>query len=119
MMDIIFIQQLAVSTTIGVYEWEKKIKQKLLFDLEIAADASRAATTDNINDTIDYATVASAITEYVEQHQFELIETVAETVAGIILNDFAATQVTITLQKPGAVENARSVGVKIVRQKSA
>ena len=118
-MDIVFIQQLAVNTTIGVYEWEKKIKQKLLFDLEIAGDVAHAAASDDIKDTIDYAEVSNAITTYVEQNQFELIETVAEAVANIVLNDFAAKQVSITLQKPGAVANALTVGVKIIRQKNS
>ena len=118
-MDIVFIQQLAVSTTIGVYEWEKKIKQKLLFDLEIASDVEVAAATDDINDAIDYAVVSDTITRYVEQNQFELIETVAEAVANIVLTDFAASWVSLTIQKPGAVENALTVGVKITRQKTA
>lgn len=118
-MDIVFIQQLAVNTTIGVYDWEKKIKQKLLFDLEISSNAAHAAINDNIDDTIDYAKVSDAITRYVEQNQFELIETVAEAVANIILNDFSANWVSITLQKPGAVENALTVGVKIIRQKNS
>ncbi|MFT4927732.1 MAG: dihydroneopterin aldolase [Phenylobacterium sp.] len=118
-MDIVFIQQLAVNTTIGVYEWEKKIKQKLLFDLEIASDVGVAAATDNIDDAIDYAVVSDTITRYVEQNQFELIETVAEAVANIILTDFAANWVSLTIQKPGAVENALTVGVKITRQKTA
>lgn len=115
-MDTVFIQQLAVKTTIGVYDWEKKIKQQLLFDLQMSSDITHAAASDNINDTIDYATVASTITKYVEDNQFELIETVAEKVAQIILNDFPVSEVSITLQKPGAVPNAQTVGVKITRQ---
>lgn len=117
-MDIVFIQQLAVKTTIGVYDWEKKIKQQLLFDIEMSCDISNAASSDDIDNTVDYAVVSDTITQYVEQHQFELIETVAEKTAEIILSKFAVTRVAITLQKPGAVKNAQSVGVKIVRQKN-
>lgn len=116
-MDTVFIQQLAVKTTIGVYDWEKKIKQQLLLDIEMSSDINNAAASDHIDDTIDYAVVASTITQFIESRQFELIETVAQQCADIILNDFAASQVTITLQKPGAVENAQSVGVKITRKK--
>jgi dihydroneopterin aldolase len=116
-MDTVFIQQLAVKTTIGVYDWEKKIKQQLLIDIQMSSDITGAASSDNIDDTIDYAVVASTITCFIEQNSFELIETVAEKVAAIILNDFAVTQVSLTLQKPGAVQNAQSVGVNITRQK--
>jgi dihydroneopterin aldolase len=117
-MDCIFIRQLAVKTTIGVYEWEKKIKQQLLIDLEMSCDITHAGQSDNLDDTIDYAQVASMITEFVEQNAFELIEKVAEGISAIILTDFAVSTVTITLQKPGAVKNAQTVGVKITRQKN-
>jgi dihydroneopterin aldolase len=116
-MDILFIQQLALSTTIGVYDWEKKIKQKILVDLQMSSDVSHAAASDNINDTIDYANVSDAITRHVEQNTFELIETVAQIVADMVLDDFGAQWVSVTIQKPGAVQNAQSVGVKITRQK--
>ncbi|MCJ8275091.1 MAG: dihydroneopterin aldolase [Psychrosphaera sp.] len=117
-MDTVFIRQLAVSTTIGVYDWEKTIKQQLLIDIDMVSDIKDAAASDNISDTVDYAVVSNTITDYVQGNQFELIETVAQNIADIILNDFPVTQVTITLQKPGAVKNAQSVGVKIMRQKS-
>jgi dihydroneopterin aldolase len=118
-MDTVFIQQLAVKTTIGVYDWEKKIKQQLLLDIEMSSNITDAASSDNIDDTIDYASVASTITCFIEQNSFELIETVAEKVAAIILDEFAVSQVSITLEKPGAVENAHTVGVRITRHKTS
>ena len=119
LMDTVFIQQLAVKTTIGVYDWEKKIKQQLLLDIEMSSNITDAASSDNIDDTIDYASVASTITCFIEQNSFELIETVAEKVAAIILDEFAVSQVSITLEKPGAVENAHTVGVRITRHKTS
>lgn len=115
-MDCIFIKQLAVSTTIGVYDWEKEIKQQLIFDIEMFGDFSRAGSTDALNDTIDYAEVSSRITSFVEQNSFELIEKVAESAAQIILDEFNTDKVTIHLLKPGAVANAQTVGITITRQ---
>lgn len=117
-MDCIFVKQLTVSTTIGVYDWEKEIKQQLLIDLQMFGDFSLAGVSDALNDTIDYAEVSSRITGFVEQNSFELIEKVAEAVANIILDEFKAVKVHITLQKPGAVPNAQTVGVSIERHKN-
>ena len=118
MSDSVLIQQLAVKTTIGVYEWEKKIKQTLLFDITMLHDTMDAAKSDNINDALDYFEVSKAVTEYVEGNAFELIETVANRVAELILNQFNVAEVAIKLLKPGAVENAASVGVSITRKRS-
>ena len=118
MSDSVLIQQLAVKTTIGVYEWEKKIKQTLLFDITMLHDTMAAAKSDNINDALDYFEVSKAVTEYVEGNAFELIETVANHVAELILTQFNVSEVAIKLLKPGAVENAASVGVSITRKLS-
>lgn len=115
MSDSVLIQQLAVKTTIGVYEWEKKIKQTLLFDITMLHDTMAAAKSDHINDALDYFEVSKAVTQYVESNTFELIETVANRVAELILTQFNVSQVAIKLLKPGAVENAASVGVSITR----
>lgn len=116
-MDCIFIKQLTMSTTIGVYDWEKEIKQQLLIDLEMFGDFSQAGASDILDDTIDYAEVSSRITSFVEQNSFELIEKVAEAVAQIILSEFKPAKVHIKLQKPGAVANAQTVGIAITRSK--
>lgn len=119
MSDSVLIQQLAVKTTIGVYEWEKKIKQTLLFDITMLHDTMAAAKSDHIDDALDYFEVSKQVTEYVQDHSFELIETVANRVAELILSQFNVSQVSIKLLKPGAVENAASVGVAITRNLSS
>ena len=114
-MDSIFIQQLSVDTTIGVYEWEKSIKQTLVFDLEMQWDSRRAASTDQLEYTVDYAQVSQFITDYVSNHQFELIETVANQIARLVIQEFKLSVLQLTLSKPGAVANAQNVGIKIRR----
>ena len=114
-MDKVFIKGLEVLTTIGVYEWEKSIKQKLRFDLEMGHNNGPAAKDDDINKALDYATLSQAVTEFVELHQFELVETMAERVAELILNRFAVQFVKVRLTKPNAVVNAAGVGVEILR----
>lgn len=114
-MDKVFVQGLEVLVTIGVYEWEKGIQQKLRFDLEMAYDNGPAAQDDDINKALDYATLSQAVTLYAEQHQFELVETMAERVAELILTRFAVQSVKVRLTKPNAVANASGVGVEIER----
>ncbi len=118
-MDCIFVKQLAMTTTIGVYDWEKEIKQSLFLDIEMFGDFSQAGASDMLDDTIDYAAVSSRITSFVEQNSFELIEKVAEAVAELILTEFKPAKVHLTLQKPGAVANAQSVGVAITRHRNS
>jgi len=117
-MDIVYITDLKIDTTIGVYEWERAIKQTLRFDLEMSHDISVAAQSDNVEDALDYFTVSQRVTEFVEQSSFQLIETLAEKVAGIILEEFPTNQVKMKLSKAGAVKNAKDVGLIIVRNKA-
>ncbi|CAO95466.1 bifunctional dihydroneopterin aldolase/7,8-dihydroneopterin epimerase [Erwinia tasmaniensis] len=114
-MDIVFIDQLSVITTIGVYDWEQTIQQKLVFDVEMAWDNRKAAVSDDVNDCLSYADVAEAIVEHVSQGKFALVERVAEEVATLLLARFASPWVRIKLSKPGAVAQARQVGVVIER----
>lgn len=114
-MDKVFVEGLEVLTTIGVYEWEKSIKQKLRFDLEMGFNNAPAAKDDDINKALDYATLSQAVTQFAEQHQFELIETMAERVAELIFARFAVQFVRVRLTKPNAVVNAAGVGVDILR----
>ncbi|WP_108652252.1 dihydroneopterin aldolase [Dongshaea marina] len=114
-MDKVFIEGLEVLTTIGVYEWEKGIKQKLSFDLEMLHDNRPSAQQDDCQLALNYAEVSQAVTQFAQQHQFELIETMSEQVAALILEQFNAQQVRVRLSKPGAVVNARNVGVEITR----
>jgi dihydroneopterin aldolase len=114
-MDIVFIKQLEVITTIGVYEWEKSLQQKLYFDLEMAFDNKLAAANDDINLALNYFSVAEMVTQFAQNHQFELIETMAESVAALIMKAFSVPWIKLTLHKPGALPKAQSLGVQIER----
>ncbi len=114
-MDIVFINQLSVETTIGVYDWEKTIRQTLKLDIKIGCDIRSAAAGDDIAQTIDYAEVSTRLLKHISSNTFELVETVAQQVADIIINEFNALWVSVTLFKPGAVPEADSVGVQIER----
>lgn len=114
-MDIVFIEQLSAITTIGVYDWEQTIEQKLVFDIEIAWDNRKAARSDDVNDCLSYADIAEAVIAHVEGGRFALVERVAEEVADLLLARFNAPWVRIKLSKPGAVARALNVGVIIER----
>ncbi|MFM4968748.1 dihydroneopterin aldolase [Aeromonas veronii] len=116
-MDKVFIRGLEVLTTIGVYEWEKGIRQKLRFDLEMGFDNRPAAATDDINLALDYADLSNKICEHVSGKVVELVETMAEQVAMLVLADKRVQWVKVTLTKPGAVPNAAGVGVEILRHR--
>ncbi|WP_318448278.1 dihydroneopterin aldolase [Photobacterium leiognathi] len=114
-MDTVFIEQLEVIATIGVYDWEQEIKQKLVLDLEMAHDNRPAANNDDVMLALDYSTVSTAVTNLIEQGRFLLVERVAEEVANLIMTDFNVPWVKVRVTKPGAVVNARGVGVQIER----
>ncbi len=114
-MDIVFIKQLAVDTVIGVYEWEKTIRQRLYFDLELVTDIRAAAAGDDLSRTIDYAVVCEKVTALVQQKPVELIETLAEQIAEMLLREFPTQAVRVQADKPGAVPSAQTVGVRIAR----
>ncbi|TQQ70113.1 bifunctional dihydroneopterin aldolase/7,8-dihydroneopterin epimerase [Vibrio cholerae] len=114
-MDKVFIEQLEVITTIGVYDWEQQIKQKLVLDLEMAQDNRAAGKSDDVADALDYAQVSQAVLEHIEQGRFLLVERVAEEVAELIMTRFAVPWIRIRLTKPGAVPQAKGVGVIIER----
>jgi len=118
-MDIVFIKQLKVETTIGAYEWEKTIKQTLLLDLEMAWDNRAPAAQDDLTKALDYASVSQRITSWLELQQIELIETVAEQIAQLLLNEFSINWLRLTVHKPDAVSNAAGVGVTIERGEKA
>jgi len=115
MTDIVFIRELRIETVIGIYDWERKIKQEVVFDIEMAADIAKAAQTDNIEDALDYKTISKRIAEFVEQSTFQLVETLAEKVAEIVLNEFNVPWLKLQLNKQGALSAARDVGVIIER----
>lgn len=114
-MDIIYLRDLRIETVIGVYDWERSIKQTVILDLEMASDIRKAAASDDIADTLDYKSVAKRLIAYVEQSEFQLVETLAERVASIVLEEFSVPWLKLTLNKQGAVRGARDVGVIIER----
>lgn len=114
-MDKVFIEQLSVITTIGVYDWEQTIEQQLVFDIEMGWDNRRAAMSDNVQDCLSYADVSEAVVAHVAGGRFALVERVAEEVATLLLNRFSTPWVRIKVSKPGAVERAARVGVIIER----
>ncbi|WP_144393189.1 dihydroneopterin aldolase [Pleionea sediminis] len=116
-MDIVFIEDLAVETVIGIYDWERKIRQKVVFNIEMGTDIKPAATTDTIDEALDYKAVAKRVISFVEQSDFQLVETMAERVAEIILTEFDVRWLSLKLSKPGAVRGSKAVGVKIERSK--
>ena len=116
-MDKIFIHALKSEAIIGIYDWERQVRQTVLIDLEFAADVRKAALTDSIDDTLNYKRVAKRILAFVESSQFHLVETLAEHVAMLVLDEFGISWVRITLSKPGAVRSSRDVGVSVERDR--
>ncbi len=114
-MDIIFIRDLRVDTIIGVYDWEREVKQTLVFDVEMATDIRKAAATDNIDFALNYHAVSLRIISYVQSHHALLVETLAENVATLIRNEFHVPWLRLTLTKPNAVLGANAVGIIIER----
>lgn len=114
-MDKVFIKQLEVLTTIGVYDWEQQIKQKLVLDIEMAHDNRRAGASDDVLDALDYSKVSQAVLSHIANGRFLLVERVAEEVAQLIMTQFGVPWVQIRLTKPTAVAEAQGVGVIIER----
>lgn len=114
-MDRIFLSELKVDAIIGIWEWERRIRQTVVIDLEMSADIARAAATDEIADTLNYKAVAKRIQDFVASSDFQLVETLAERIAGIIRDEFAVAWVKVRVNKPGAIRGSREVGVVIER----
>ena len=114
-MDIVFIRELKIETVIGIYDWERKIRQTVSLDVEMAADIRQAAKSDDIDDTLSYKDVAKRLIEFVESSEFELVEALAEEICRIVREEFGVPWVRLVLHKPGAVRGAKSVGVIIER----
>ena len=114
-MDIIYLHDLKIETIIGVFDWERRVKQTVVFDLDMAADIRKAAATDAIDDTLDYKAVAKRLIDFVGNSEFQLVETLAERCAGIVLSEFNVPWLRLRVNKQGAVRGARDVGVIIER----
>jgi dihydroneopterin aldolase len=114
-MDTIFLSELKVDTIIGIWEWERRIRQTVVIDLEMSADIARAAATDDVADTLNYKSVAKRIQDFVASSEFQLVETLAERIATIIREEFEVAWVKVKVNKPGAIRGSRDVGVLIER----
>ncbi|MBK1621100.1 dihydroneopterin aldolase [Lamprobacter modestohalophilus] len=118
-MDIVFIKGLRIETVIGIYDWEKAIRQPVVLDIEMGTDVRRGATSDKIEDALDYKAVSKRLKQFVSESRFELVETLAERCAAIILEEFSVPWVRLSLNKIGAVTDAEGVGVIIERMASS
>lgn len=116
--DTIFLEDLRIETIVGIWEWERKIRQTVSIDLELGADVRKAAETDTIEGTVNYKAIAKRVQQFVADSEFQLVETMAEKVAGIILDEFEIPWVQIRVSKPGAIRNAKNVGVRIRRERA-
>jgi len=117
-MDIIFITELKLTTVIGIFPWERQVRQTLLADIELGTDIRAAAASDNIADTLDYKALTQRIQSFAADSQFELVETLAEKICGLILEEFKVPWVRLILNKRGALRHARDVGIKIERSRN-
>jgi len=115
--DTIFLQDLKVETIVGIWDWERKIRQTVSIDIEMAADVAKAAETDNIEGTLNYKAVAKRVQQFVGDSEYQLVETLAEKLAETILSEFDIQWIQLRVSKPGAIRNARNVGVVIHRRK--
>jgi dihydroneopterin aldolase len=116
--DRIFLRGLAAECIIGFIEWERRVKQTVVVDLELPVDCRRAAATDDVADTVDYKRVAKRVLAYIEASEFKLVETLAHRLALLLLEEFGVEWARVSLNKPGAIRNSRDVGVVIERSRA-
>jgi dihydroneopterin aldolase len=114
-MDKIFLRDLTTAAIIGFYDWERKVKQTLVIDLDVATDVAATATHDNIERTLNYKAVAKRVLAFVGDSQYRLIETLAEELAQALLKEFSLPWLRLVVHKPGAIRHSRDVGVEIER----
>ena len=114
-MDIVFLRDLRIETVIGIYDWEREIKQTVVLDLQMAGDVRKAAASERIEDALNYKAVAKRMIQFVGESRFQLVETLAERCAEIIMSEFGVPWVRLSVNTLGAVTGARDVGVLIER----
>jgi len=118
-MDIVYIRELEVKTVIGVYDWEREIRQPVVVDLDLGHDNRRAAATDDVAYVLDYKTICARVSEFIEASRVQLLETLAEQIATLLREEFKVAWVRVKIGKPAAITGARAVGVIIERGDSA
>jgi dihydroneopterin aldolase len=114
-MDIVYIRDLRIDTIIGIYDWEREVRQTVSIDLEMATDIRKAAATDDIEHALNYKAVSKRIISYVENRNALLVESLAEEIAALVRDEFNVPWLRLRLSKPGAVRGARDVGLIIER----
>ena len=114
-MDIVYIRDLRIETIIGIYDWEREVKQEVSFDLDMAADILRAAQTDDIQYALNYKSIAKRIISFIQTSEFLLVERMAEEVANIVLVEFSVPWLRLRVSKPGALRGSQDVGIIIER----
>ena len=115
MSDLVFIRGLRAETVIGVYDWEREVRQVVVIDLEMTADVKQAAVTDSVESALDYNAVATRILGFCAEASFKLLETLAEHIAELVQREFNVARVKLVIGKPGALSSAENVGVIIER----
>lgn len=115
-MDKIFLSALTTECIVGIWDWERRVKQRIVLDIEMASDIRRAAASDRIEDTLDYKKVSKRILAFVEASQYQLVETLTEQIARLIVLEFGVSWVRVRLNKQGAIRGARDVGIEIERR---
>ena len=116
--DIIFLRGLECHCVIGFIDWERRVQQKVVLDLEFPTNCTGAAASDEVSDTVDYKRVAKRVLTWVGESQFQLIETLAHRLALLLLEEFALEWVRVSLNKPGAIRHSRDIGVSIERRRA-
>ena len=116
-MDLIFLSGLTTECIIGIWDWERRVKQKIVVDLEMAADIRKAAASDAIEDTLDYKRVAKRLLHFIGESDFQLVETLTERIAQIVVTEFDVPWVRVKLNKQGAIRGSRDVGIMIERRR--
>jgi dihydroneopterin aldolase len=114
-MDIIFLRGLTTECIIGIWDWERRVKQKVVLDLEMGADIRRAAGSDRIDDTLDYKSVSKRLLQFIGDSEFQLVETLTERIAELVITEFSVPWVRVRLNKQGAIRGSRDVGILIER----
>ena len=114
-MDIIFIRGLRIDTIIGIYDWERRVRQTIVLDVEMSTDIRNAATSQNVKDTLDYHAISLRLAAFIQEQQFLLLETLAERCAELLRREFSVAWLKLCVTKPTAVPSAQGVGIQIER----
>jgi 7,8-dihydroneopterin aldolase/epimerase/oxygenase len=116
--DRVFLRGLTAECVIGFIDWERRVKQTVVVDLELPVDCRQAAVSDDVTDTVDYKKVSKRVLAFIEASEFKLVETLAQRLAMLILEEFAIEWIRLSINKPGAIRNSRDVGVAIERSRA-